>query len=110
MATINYKVLAQAAPAATANTDIYTVPASTQAVISTLHVANRSSSATTFRIAVRKAGAALTNAQYIAYDTTVAANDFVAFTMGISLAATDVITVYAATANLSFNVFGMESA
>ncbi len=109
MATITYKVLAQAAPAATTNTDVYTVPASTQAVISTLHVANRATSSATFRIAIRKAGAALANQHYIAYDTSVAANDFVAFTIGLSLGATDVVTVYASTSTLSVNIFGMES-
>jgi glucose-6-phosphate dehydrogenase assembly protein OpcA len=104
-----YKTLGQSAPAATTNTNLYTVPASTSAVVSTLVVANRATSAATFRIAIRPAGAAIANQHYIAYDSTVAANDSITLTLGISLATTDIITVYASTANLSFNAFGVEA-
>ena len=103
-----YKVLGQVAPSATTATTLETVPSATQAVVSTITVCNRAASAATFRIAVRPGGAALSNEHYIAYDSTVAANDIVALTIGITLAATDVITVYASTANLSFNAFGSE--
>jgi hypothetical protein len=104
-----YKVLAQSAPSATTNTDVYTVGSGKSAVISTITVCNRSTSAT-YRIAVRPLGATLANQHYIAYDATVAANDTVSLTIGITLAATDVVTVYASTANLSVNIFGAEIA
>jgi glucose-6-phosphate dehydrogenase assembly protein OpcA len=107
MATI-YKVLGQVAPSATTLTTLYTAPASTQAVVSTIAVTNRAATAATFRIAIRVAGAAISNEDYIAYDSTVAANDTTAFTIGVTLAATDVLSVYASTANLSFNAFGSE--
>jgi hypothetical protein len=107
MATV-YKVLGQSAPAATTNTDLYTVPSATSAVISTLVVANRSGTAATYRIAIRPAGATIANEHYIAYDVAVAAADSTTLTLGITLAATDVITVYSSTANLSFNAFGSE--
>ena len=103
-----YKVLAQSAPSATTNTDVYTVGSGKSAVISTITVCNRSASAVTYRIAIRVAGSALSNEEYIAYDTTVPASDTISLTLGITLAATDVITVYASTANLSFNIFGTE--
>lgn len=109
MAT-TYKVLGQSNPAATTNTDIYTVPASTQTVISTIVVANQAASAATFNIAVRVGGLAITAKQYVAYQVTVAAGDSTALTLGITLGATDVITVQASTATLSFNVFGSEIA
>lgn len=105
-----YKVLAQSAPAATTSTDIYTAPSATSAVVSTLVVANRAAAPATYRIAVRPAGATLANQHYIAYDVTVGASDSTTLTLGITLATTDVITVYASTANLSFNVFGSEIA
>jgi hypothetical protein len=57
---------------------------------------------------VRPAGATLANEHYIAYDSTVGANDSTMLTIGITLAATDVVTVYASTANLSFSAFGSE--
>lgn len=107
MAT-NYLVLGQVAPAATTNTTLYTVPASTQAVVSTITVSNRSAAQRTFRIAVRPDGASLANQHYLAYDSPIAANDTVALTLGITLGDTDVITVYASTADLSFTAFGSE--
>jgi hypothetical protein len=107
MAT-TYKVLGQSAPSATTNTDVYTVGAGKSAVISTITIANRAATAATYRIAIRVAGSALSNEEYITYDSTVNANDTIALTLGITLAATDVVTVYASTANLSFNLFGSE--
>jgi hypothetical protein len=103
-----YKVLAQLAPSATTATTLYTVGSGKSAVISTLVVANRANTAATYRIAVRPAGATLANEHYIAYDVTVGANDSTTLTLGITLAATDVVTVYASTANLSFTAFGSE--
>lgn len=105
---ITYKVLAQSAPSATTDTDIYTVPASTQAIVSTITVANRSASGRTYRIAIRPAGASIADEHYIAYDVSLGVNDTVALTLGITLTATDVITVYASTADLSFGIFGSE--
>jgi glucose-6-phosphate dehydrogenase assembly protein OpcA len=109
MAT-TYKVLAQSAPSATTNTNIYTVPSATSTVVSTITVCNRAATAATYRIAIRVAGATLANEHYIAYDATVAANDTVSLTIGVTLAATDVVTVYGSTANLSVNIFGAEIA
>lgn len=105
----NYKVLGQVAPSATTNTTLYTTPSATQTVCSTLVVCNRSS-ATTFRVAVRPAGATLSNEMYIVYDGYINGNDSVFFTLGISLNTTDVVTVYAGTANMSFSLFGSEIA
>lgn len=107
MAT-TYKVLAQSAPSATTATNIYTVPSGTSAVISTIVVANRASTVATYRIAVRPDGATLANQHYIAYDVTVGGGDSTTITLGITMDADDVLTVYASTANLSFNVFGSE--
>jgi glucose-6-phosphate dehydrogenase assembly protein OpcA len=103
-----YKTLGQSAPSATTNTNLYTVPADTSAVISTLVIANRAATSAAFRIAIRPVGATIANQHYIAYDVPVGASDSTTLTLGITLAATDIITVYASTANLSFNVFGSE--
>lgn len=106
MAT-TYKVLGQQNPSATTNTTLYTVPAATSAVCSTLVVANRGAS-TTFRVAIRPAGATLSNEHYIIYDNYVNQYDTVFLTLGITLAATDVVTIYAGAATLSFSLFGSE--
>jgi glucose-6-phosphate dehydrogenase assembly protein OpcA len=105
---VSYKVLGQSAPGATTDTTLYTVPTSTEAVISTIVVANRAGSAATYRIAVRPNGATLANEHYIAFDITVGAADSTTLTLGLTLDAADVITVRASTADLSFNVFGSE--
>lgn len=103
-----YKVLGQSAPSATTATTLYTVPSATSAVVSTINVCNRNSAADTFRIAVRPAGASLATLHYLAYDTPIPANDSISLTIGVSLATTDVVTVYAGTANLTFAAFGAE--
>lgn len=103
-----YKVLGQVAPSATTATTLDTVPSATQCVVSTIAVCNRAATAATYRIAIRPGGATLANEHYIAYDSTVAANDSTMLTIGITLGAADVITVYASTANLSFSAFGSE--
>lgn len=107
MAT-TYKVLGQVATAATTDTSLYTVPAATDAVISTLIVANRAASPATFRIAIRPDGATLADEHYIAYDVAVGAADSTTLTLGLTLNAADVITVRASTADLSFSCFGSE--
>ena len=109
MAT-TYKVLGQSNPAATTLTTLYTVPSATQAVISSISVANLTATAATFRIAVRPAGASITNAHYLGYDITVGASDTTNITVGITMNATDVLSVYASTANLTFQAFGSEVA
>lgn len=107
MAT-TYKVLGQVNPSATTATTLYTVPSATNAVVSTIVICNQAATSATFRIAVRPAGATLAAQHYVAYDVTVGASDSTALTLGITLGATDVITVYGSTATLSFNAYGSE--
>jgi glucose-6-phosphate dehydrogenase assembly protein OpcA len=103
-----YKVLAQSNPSATTATTLYTVPSSTSSVISTITVCNQAASAGSFRIAVRPAGATLEAKHYVAYDVAIAANDTTALTLGLTLATTDVVTIYASSATMSFNAYGSE--
>jgi len=105
----SYKVLGQVIPAATTATTLYTVPSATQAVASTLTICNQGVT-TTVRVAVRPAGAALALQHYIVYETYVNSNDTLFLTIGVALATTDIVTVYAGTANVSFGLFGSEIA
>ena len=104
-----HKVLGQSAPTAATATTLYTVPAATQAVCSTLSICNRDI-ATTYRVSVRPAGATLDVKHYLVYDAVIGANDTIALTLGITLAATDVVSVYAGTSAVSFSLFGAEIA
>jgi hypothetical protein len=105
-----YKVLGQVAPSATTATTAYTVPSSTESVVSTIVVCNRAASAGSYRIAIRPDGATLANTHYVAYDIAIAANDSTALTLGITLNAADVVTVYASSADMTFSLFGSEIA
>jgi hypothetical protein len=102
-----HKVLGQVNPSAASLTTLYTVPESTQAICSTLSVCSVGVSAT-FRVAVRPAGATLANQHYLIYDAVVNANDSFYLTLGISLAATDVVSVFSSTNTLAFSLFGVE--
>lgn len=103
--TTTYKVLGQSAPSATTPTDLYTAGAA--AVCSTLAICNRGAS-TTYRVSVRPAGATQDNKHYIVYDNIIEQYDTVFLTLGITLAATDVVTVYVGAATVSFSLFGSE--
>jgi hypothetical protein len=106
--TISYKILGQSNPTAATNTDLYTVPANTSVVASTLNICNQATLSSTFRIAVRPGGATLAPKHYIVYDNVIPALDTISLTIGMSLATTDVVTVYTPNSTLSFNLFGSE--
>jgi len=111
MATTTYKILGQSAPNSTSNADLYTVPASTQSIISTLIVANTTGTDATCRIFVRNNAATAAASNAILYDVTIAKNSIATFTLGITLDASDVITVQTGTADaLTFHAFGTELA
>lgn len=104
----SYKVLGQVNPSATTATTAYTVPSATETVVSTITVANLGAAPGTFRIAVRPNGESLANKHYIVYDATLAPQDSQTLTLGITMDASDVVTVFASTANFAFNLFGSE--
>ncbi len=106
--TITYKVLGQSNPAANTETTVYTVPSSTQAVISTIAICNLSNVATTFSLAVKVANAAVENKSYINFQTPLPGSDTMTLTLGISLGNTDVISANCGSANVAVNVFGSE--
>lgn len=104
----SYKVLGQSNPSATTLTTLYTVPAATETVVSSIVIANLAATAATFRIAVRPNGAAIANSQYVGYDITVGASDSTVLTLGITMDAADVLSVYASTSTVTFSAFGSE--
>jgi hypothetical protein len=102
---IAYKNLGQATPAATTDTLLYTVPASTEAVAK-VFICNRGAIGT-FRVAHLPGGGAVTNSDYLVYDMSLDASGTVELT-GIVMAATDTLRVYASHANFTFNAVGTE--
>lgn len=103
-----YKVLGQVEPSATTATTLYTVPSATSTIVSSISICNRTASDGTFRISIRPAGAAQADQHYLAFDAPIVSKDTVILTVGITLAATDVITVYSSNADTAFQAFGSE--
>ena len=102
-----YKVLAQQATT-TGLVSMYTVPAATETIISSIVVANISASDRTYRITVQPNNATLAQKHYIAYDVTSKANSTTAYTLGITLDATDQVYILGSTTDLSISLFGSE--
>ena len=80
-----HKVLGQSNPSAATLQTLYSVPSATQAIVSTITICNLASSATTYRLAVRPAGASIANQHYLAYDAALPANDAATLTLGVAL-------------------------
>lgn len=111
MATTTYKILGQSAPANTSNADLITVGASKSQIISTLVITNTTASSATARVFARIAGAAAAASNALFYDVSISPNSTASFTLGITLSATDVLTIQTGTANaLTFTAFGTEIA
>lgn len=109
MSTI-YKIIGQVAPTNTSNVDLYTVPAGTYAVTSTIAITNTSDVPAIGRIFLREAGAAASTSNALVYDSSFPGKSVTTLTLGVTLSATDVITVQSGNANaLTFHVFGSEN-
>lgn len=103
-----YKILGQVADASLNDVELYLVPASTEAIVSTIVVCNREAAANTFRIATKSDNSAVANEDYVAYDTSIAANDTITLTLGVTLQTGAEISVGASDANVTFQAFGTE--
>jgi len=103
-----YKVLGQSNPSATTATTLYTCPSATQTIISTITICNQAGTSGTYRVAVRPNGATLATEHYVVYDAPISANTTTAYTLGLTIDASDVLTVYASSASISFSAFGSE--
>lgn len=102
-------VLAQFAQSNLTVEPIYTVPAATQAVVSSIIVCNRTASATTFSLKLARAGAADSSGHFLFKDVPIGANATTVLQVGITLGATDVLRGVQGAANaINYHVFGQE--
>jgi hypothetical protein len=106
--TTVYKVLGQLAPVANTATTLYTVPASNSAVCSSMTICNASGSNANVSVQVAVANAASSTSQNLVSNNTVVTGDTLFMTLGVTLAATDVVRVTSSMANVAFQVFGSE--
>ena len=104
-----HKVLGQVYPLSAAFTTLYTVPSApvTQTVCSTLAICNQGTS-TNYSIAVRPLSVPLSAQHFVVYNSYINQYDTAFLTLGLSLSASDAVTVYAAASSLSFSLFGVE--
>jgi len=103
-----YKILGQSNPAATTVTNLYTVPGSTESVLSTITICNTASAAATYRISAVPSGDSASNKHFIAFDASVLGNDTIALTLGLTLSSSGSVNVFASSASVSFGAFGSE--
>lgn len=109
MATVR-KILGQSKPAATTDATLYTVPGSTDTIVSSIVAAESNGVATTIRICVDSAGGTSTAAgKAVAWDVALPANSVLTFNLGITLAAAATVVIRAGTANVTFTAFGQEN-
>jgi hypothetical protein len=101
--------VAQSNPAAATPSDLYTVPSEKEAVISTLAIAEHGGAPADFSIRVRPDGDTAADVHILVNGAELVANDTQFLTIGIALAATDVVTVEATTGDVTFTAFVNET-
>lgn len=105
-----YKILGQAV-GTLASSILYLVPGGTQTIISSIAVTNRGAGVEYFRVSVNPGGIGVFPQQYLYYDVPIAQYDTFIATVGITLEATDTISIEATgliPGNLTFQLFGSE--
>ena len=103
-----YKILGQQNPSASTLTTVYTGPAATQAVVSTITCANFGATSSNVSLSVHVANAAWAANMQIANNISVSTQNSLALTLGVTLGAGDTIRANCSTANIAVNIFGSE--
>lgn len=106
-----YKRLGAINPSANTQTNVYVVPAATQAVVSTVAICNQSGSATTYSLALMNSSefnAAAPSATWLVRNATLSASDTIFLTVGLTANAGAVLAANTPNANISFSAFGSE--
>jgi len=87
---------------------LYSTPAATEAVISTIVICNTATSPATYRIGLEEGDLTPGASKWIVYDTTVPANDTVFLTVGMTLAPEKYIRVSSSANTVTFSAFVSE--
>ena len=106
--TETLQVLGQLNPPASTLTPLYTCGSALGAAASSISVCNQDIVPVLFNVSVAVGGAADTPAQYLYYQLSLDTNDTFIATVGITLALNDVVRVWASSANVSFQLFGVQ--
>ena len=84
---------------------MYTTPAATEAVISSIVIANRASSDVTVRVGTDTTACTPANEEFIVYDAVVACNDTIALTLGVCLDPEKYLRVSSSASTVGFSAF-----
>lgn len=84
---------------------LYTTPSATQAVISSIVICNQSSSAVTIRIGLDATEGTPGSSEWLVYDASVAGNDTIALTLGVTMDASKYLRVSSSADTCSFSAF-----
>tara|TARA_E500000318_G_C3534886_1_gene202130 strand:+ start:927 stop:1259 length:333 start_codon:yes stop_codon:yes gene_type:complete len=103
-----YKVLGQHNSTANVIADVYTVPASNSAVLSSITVCNQTAVNASYSIAIAPDGEAANDKHFIVRGGVVPQADAIGIVLGLTMDATDVVRCNTNTSNVSFSVFGSE--
>lgn len=87
---------------------LYTTGASTRAVLSTISICNTANTSATYRIGIMGSAGTPGASEWIVYDATVAANDTVFITAGITLGPSQFVRVSSSTSTIAFRAFVSE--
>ena len=104
-----YKTLGQNRPADTNPADIYTVPAGTQTIVSSVVICNVTNTAATFSVYQRVAASSAGESNAIAFNQTIPAYSTTTIEAKLTMVATNILTVQSGTSSaITFTVNGTE--
>jgi hypothetical protein len=106
-----YKRLGAINPTANTQTNVYVVPAATEAVISTITVCNQSASNASYSLAMMTASefnASAPAATFLVRGAVVPAADTIILTIGLTSNAGTILAANTNNGNVSFSAFGSE--
>ena len=98
----------QGTAAVTTYATLYSTPAATEAVISTIAICNTAASPATYRIGLDTTEGTPSASEWVVYGATVAANDTVFLTVGMTLAAGQFVRVSSSADTVTFSAFVSE--
>ena len=108
MATVYKNAQLQGTSGVTTYGTLYSTGASTSAVISTIAICNTAAATGTYRIAIMGTAGTPAAANWIVYDSVVAANDTIVLTLGITLGNSQFIRVSSSANTLTFSAYVSE--
>lgn len=103
-----WRILGQSMPGAAVLANAYTVAQGRQGTVETITCCNQAGAGDTIRIAVRIAGAAVGNQEFLYYDHSINANTTYVHHWPLAMFTGDELWVYSTNGTTSFNLFGRE--